>query len=63
MLHGAAAALGVPDAVLAANLGMLSPALAPLATASGTVERAAFDAAYVQALCALQTGNRPLTCP
>ena len=43
--------------------GMLSPALAPLATASGTVERAAFDAAYLQALCALQTRNRPLTCP
>jgi hypothetical protein len=62
-LERAAAALGVPDAVLAANLGMLSPALAPLATAPGTVERAAFDAAYVQALCALQTRNRPLTCP
>jgi hypothetical protein len=29
----APAARGIPDAVLAANLGMLSPALAPLATA------------------------------
>jgi hypothetical protein len=62
-LERSAAALGVPDTVLAANLGKLSPALAPLATPSGTVERAAFDAEYVQALCALQTRNRPLTCP
>jgi hypothetical protein len=62
-IERAAAALGVPGAVLAANLDELSPALAPLATPSGTVERAAFDSVYVQALCALQTRNRPLTCP
>ena len=62
-LGRAAAELGVPASELAATLGSLPSAFAPLAEPSSAIERAAFGTAYVDALCALQTRNRPQSCP
>jgi hypothetical protein len=64
-LERAAAELGVPAATLANGLGALPAALAPLGAPLGTVERTAFGAAFVEALCALGQGgrNHPAACP
>ena len=63
-LEHAAAELGVPTQMLTDHLGAL-PALAPLRDPSGTVERSVFDAAHLEALCAVHatSRNRPTTCP
>lgn len=44
-------------------LRTLPAALAPLSTRDGSIERAAFDAVFVETLCALDTLNRPASCP
>jgi hypothetical protein len=63
-LERAAAELGVLAQTLSDHLGVL-PALAPLATPSGTVERAVFSEAHLDALCAVHatSRNRPASCP
>ena len=62
-LGRAAAELGVPATMLWDNLAALPPAFAPFATGPVTIERAAFAAAFADALCALHGRNRPAACP
>jgi hypothetical protein len=62
-LERAAAELGVRATDLSAKLGVLPEVFARLGAPAGTIERAAFSTAYVEALCVLHERNRPVACP